>query len=840
MPLKHSYFVLLSLFLVGCLTPLQSQTLSGKNLEEEEKVQFYWDKALAFADSTTMQYEPDSAYVYLEASNEAFRKLSSRDKRKLEKAGISKKSIRRFRSELKEMALAVALSKNSLAAIEQYLERYPGIIYRLEEQAKKAYYRLKLEALEKEGDFEWFQTFYQEEEQNLKQYTPELLPVFAEKAHDLYFANRDTTDLFNLLGLLQAFPQGAVRLDAALANAVERQPFIWLVEKALAKINKKYLPKTVWAIYESYRFEGKVGDLLEFGNNYPAFSEDARYRYDLAIVRKGAPLWQGVSADNLTLLNEYIREAAPHYDAFFFLQVLVKPFIDAGDWAGAIAQVEAYAPAFGESHPLIDNLLALLRSPDAARTPIDLGFGINTTAGEYAPVISADEQSIYFCRKTQGDEDIYLSKKELGLWGKAVPLTDINRPRSYEAPLAISADGNTLLVFKNGEVRISYKKADGWSAPQRLFPDSKKMYWQGGTSISADGKVIVFAARRADCVGLLRRNNIDLFITFKQPDGTWQTPLNMGLIINTPLEERSPFLHPDMRTLYFSTDGRGGLGGMDVFKTTRVGDSWTEWTTPVNLGKAINTTGRDWGYRISTEGSTAYFAAEVPNFDENLFQVTLPEALRPNKVATILGTVSGLSGDALLADILIEDLETGETVSVIKPDPETGRFTITLPVGRRYSYVVKGEGLFPKSNNLDLRTDPDKLLYTEDISVPTIDEMVEDQVAMPLKNLFFETDAFALQPASFPELNRIARILQTLQVNLEISGHTDNVGKPDYNKRLSEQRAASVRAYLIEQGCASDRIQAVGKGMEEPVASNADEAGRALNRRVEIRFVEIE
>ncbi|MEN0003416.1 MAG: OmpA family protein [Bacteroidota bacterium] len=810
----------------------------AKKQQGEEAAQSYWELAQSYADPTLNYYQPDSAYLYAAETGNALKKLSKRAKNRLAEVGVSAKSARRLRSKMKEQALEVALSQNTLSAIEGYIDRYPRIARKLEERALAQFYKLKLDALVQAGDFDNFLAFYQKEESELKKSEKTLQNAYNLAAYQLYFAQHDATDLLDLIGLIEVFPRLAAQVDGALAAAVAKKPYIDLIEKRLKRVKKKYIPKTVWAIYEYYRFEGSLEQLFGFGNNYPQYVNDSRYRRDLAIAKKAVPLWEGLSNDKLGLLSEYILDAAPCYDAFFFLQSLIKPLIDTEQWAEAIQQVEQYQSAFGESHPLIVGLLALLKSEEQKASVEDLGFSINTVAGEYSPVITADEAQIFFCRKmANGDEEIYVAERTGDVWTGAKALKGINSVEKFEAPLAISTDGNTLLLFQNGEVKMSKRGQRGWEEPRDLFPGIKKKFWQGGTSISSDGKVIIFAARREDRIGLPIQNNVDLFITVEQEDGTWSKPMNMGLNINTPLEERSPFLHPDMRTLYFSSNGRGGLGNMDVFKTTRVGDSWTEWTTPVNLGKAINTSGRDWGYRINTAGDKAYFAADTEYFKENLFAVELPQAVRPNQVATISGLLRGINDEAIVGTIKIENLETGEIVSIVEPDPMTGKFIITLPVGVRYGYVVEGDNLFPKANNLDLRTNPEQLRYTENIQVPTIDQMVEKTLAIPLKNLFFETSKYEIQPTSYLELDRLQQLLEQYDLSIEVSGHTDNVGGAAYNKTLSRNRANAVRDYLIQKGSDPSRIKAKGEGADQAVASNEDEAGRALNRRVEIRFL---
>jgi hypothetical protein len=310
----------------------------------------------------------------------------------------------------------------------------------------------------------------------------------------------------------------------------------------------------------------------------------------------------------------------------------------------------------------------------------------------------------------------------------------------------------------------------------------------------------------------------------------------VGQQINTPFLDRSPFLHPDMQTLYFSSSGHGGFGKMDVFKTTRLDDTWTNWSTPVNLGREINTPNNDWGYKVSTDGATAYFsyATEGSSY-EDIYQVELPEKMRPLAVSTISGTLTDSYNLPIDAEIIIEDLETGKIVSQLKSNPRTGEFFAILPGNRKYSYYIKKEDYFPISNNIDL-TNNRRVEINENLKLFTIAELTEKGVNLTLENIFFDTDKSKLQKESFSELNRVSALIKTNNFKIELFGHTDNIGEKDYNLQLSQKRADAVRKYLITKGIPASDISAFGKGEAEPIENNDDEKGKAKNRRVEVKF----
>jgi hypothetical protein len=293
-----------------------------------------------------------------------------------------------------------------------------------------------------------------------------------------------------------------------------------------------------------------------------------------------------------------------------------------------------------------------------------------------------------------------------------------------------------------------------------------------------------------------------------------------------------------MKTLYFSSNGHGGLGGFDVYKTTRIYDtSWIYWSEPINMGKDINTADDDWGYRISTDGEKAFFAKKNINGDEDLFYIKIPPHLRPNYVATISGKLLDKNKNPISAKIMWEDLETGKNIGESKSDPTNGDFFIVLPLGKIYGYYIDKEDFFPISNNIDLRNINKKIEIEKNIDLVSFKEMIDEGIAVPICNLFFNINEYELLPSSLPELKRISKIIKSKNLKVEISGHTDNTGQSEYNQKLSEYRANAVKEFLIKEGCNANMLISIGYGDTKPIYSNQTETERARNRRVEIRFI---
>ncbi len=815
--------------------------------DEEGAVVFLFQQAQHFLDAPHSATSIDSSLVFYDQAYSLWRKLDSKTQKKLAKQKIDNSSFRKLKNKIRSRLLETTYAQNTLEAFEKFQQEFSRLPGREQETFLKKRNLLAFEEAEKLWDFNQIDSIYRLYESDIQYYSPELTPKFDTLVLRAFFEKYDESVLYNLLYFINKFPRQAGEVDSLLAEAFERTPFVEMVERYILPSSVRAFPRTAEKIYPYYRAWGKVSDLMRFAEKYPDFTQSTSFINDLNNFKQAA---YKLVSEHEEHLSDYIQLTAPNYRAFTSLQNLIAENIEQKEWEQAALKVAQHLPYFGKDTTLVKNLIDILRAPEEKvdKTLFDSIY-INTVLQEYAPVVSSDGSKVFFCRRGDGSEDIFTAKKDENGWRPAFPLESINSAPYNEAPLSISADGTTLLLFEEGVVKVSELSKKGWSTPKAFFPAKLQSEWQGGTSISSDKNAVIFTARRSDRIGIPKNpvknirgedENNDLYVSLKQPNGSWGFPVNLGKVINTPYEERSPFLHPDMRTLYFSSNGHGGLGDLDVFKTTRIGDGWNEWTQPVNLGKSINTTGRDWGYRISTDGQYAYYSAEVEGKQSELFKLTLPTAYRPEVVATVKGKLLDPDGYAIEGRLVVTDLELDSVITTVVPEPLTGDYYIVLPKGRLYAYHVEAEEYFPVSGHIDLR-DMDRAIHAQsDIIVPNTTQMNRDSINIRLNNIFFEHDKATLQIASYPELNRIVDFLSTYPHPIEIAGHTDDTGSVVYNQELSERRAAAVRNFLIDQGCKAELISAKGYGMSKPLAANETEEGRAKNRRVEIKFLPVE
>lgn len=471
--------------------------------------------------------------------------------------------------------------------------------------------------------------------------------------------------------------------------------------------------------------------------------------------------------------------------------------------------------------------------PIVLKTPLNT---VNSTMEEYAPIISLDGKTLFFCREYKEREIIYTADYLDSIWGNVRPIDGI-KGGANKAPLAISSDGTQLFLFENGKIKVSNKEQDNWSKPAALDSTINAYKWQGGVTLSSDNKILIFAARGFDSNSGQVYQHTDFFISFWQETGSWTSPVNLSESINTPLQERSPFLHPDGKTLYFSSEGHEGYGDLDVFKTTRLDDTWLKWSLPVNLGKEINTSGEDWGYTISTDGELAFFASSSKdNTDQDIYMLNLPEEFQPNEVSVIKGKLYFEEDSSRQATITIEDLDSKTVVSKTQTDPQTGSYYMIFPERKLYAYTIEKDGYFPVAGHLDLHNLINHVTISKDVKLVPLEKMKKENIALPITNLFFDTGKATIQNSSFFALNRLALLVKQQDISIILEGHTDDVGSDLFNLKLSHQRAEAVKNYLIEAGCPSENITTLGFGDSRPSHENTSEEGRSKNRRVELRI----
>lgn len=428
--------------------------------------------------------------------------------------------------------------------------------------------------------------------------------------------------------------------------------------------------------------------------------------------------------------------------------------------------------------------------------PENLGKTINSKYSERLPIISPDGSELYFTRKnhpdntaTEANDDIWYSEAiDDDNWSKATnPRLPLNND-AHNYVVAISAD-NQLLYLANAYqkrvkdgVAVAKRKGDNWSKPEPL--KIKNMYNKSpysGYHVSADGNILLMAIERNDTKG-----DRDLYVSFKKGD-EWTEPLSLGDIVNTVSMESSVFLAADNRTLYFSSNGFLGYGGLDIYRCVRLDDTWQNWSTPKNLGKFINTAGNDYGLTIPASGDFAYLASDYMSYGESdLFRIWLPQEARPQPITIV--------EEEMAQDVELDGTE-GEAVGYVDTN---------------------------KKDN-------------EPLLVP-----IKKGGIIPINNLYFEANKATLKTHSYSSLDRVVAFLKYHnELIVEIGGHTNGWCSDEYADELSADRAKVVVDYLTKNGIASHRLKFKGYGKAKPIMSNETPDGRRRNQRVEITILDI-
>lgn len=555
--------------------------------------------------------------------------------------------------------------------------------------------------------------------------------------------------------------------------------------------------------------------------------------YDSAIIAYDRA-WQIDSAAAVDMLLPYAinlagagRFSEAHHWARRYAAT-VPPDSRAGKAAAYRLQSFQFALDFAAKHPATGYTF----------NPRNLGDSINSTRSEYYPSFTIDDSLLVFTRQMQGiREDFYSSRLQPnGQYSAATPIVGALNEQASKGGIQMSPDGEWLFFagnfpgqgFGNFDLYMCYATPQGWSTPFNLGSGINTEFWESSPSISPDKQTLYFSSSRPGGYG-----GKDLYISRRRPDGSWSLAENMGPTINTAADELAPYIHADNQTLYFTSGGHPGYGGSDIYLTRR--QAGGSWGTPENLGYPINTIDDDGSLIVAADGSKAYFASFRTDSRGglDLYTFLLPTYARARTTRWVQGRVYDTqSGKGLPSSLELRNVLTPDRAEKVVTD-ETGKYLITLPLGATYSLTISRKGYLYHSETFDLEANAADSSFKKDVAL----QPIAIDVAMELKNILFETNSFTLQPSSYLELNKLVALLtDNPELKVEIGGHTDNVGNAADNQRLSQSRAKAVVDYLIGQGIATGRLQAKGYGSTKPIATNDTEAGRARNRRTEIKI----
>lgn len=492
------------------------------------------------------------------------------------------------------------------------------------------------------------------------------------------------------------------------------------------------------------------------------------------------------------------------------------------------------------------DLLEQRKRIDTLRPPVgvftSMGENINSDLEDYAPTIDIEQNTMVFTSKRhmtyQGaNEDLFYSlKDDDGNWRKSQPFSTMNSAYNEGSPY-ISPDGKTLIFsrckspdgFGNCDLYISkLDKNHLWSKPENLGKNINGPDWDSHPTLSHSGDTLFFASNRPGGFG-----ETDLYYSVKDKNGRWQAAQNLGPTLNSNRSELSPFYHPFYPILYFSSNGQDvNFGNFDIFKSTNSGGDWSD---PYNIGPLINGPGNEYYFAIDAESKNLYYARSLDNDNKNLdlYSYPLPMEGQPLANTSFSGKLTdSLTDKAFKGIVSIIDLETGIEVAprFMRSD---GSFDFSLINDKKYLLVIQGEDFFRVEKQFELHGDTVFNLQTNSLAL----------MKLQFKSVEFDNNSDKIRPQMEEDLNKLVSFLiDNPSMGIRISGHTDSRGLAEKNMQLSEQRALSIKKYLIERGnIEAERIEAKGYGSSKPIVKEEKtDADRELNRRVEFEFIRLE
>jgi OmpA-OmpF porin, OOP family len=483
--------------------------------------------------------------------------------------------------------------------------------------------------------------------------------------------------------------------------------------------------------------------------------------------------------------------------------------------------------------------------------PVNLGENVNSKNAEGQAVISADGREIYFWRELYRQsvgETVqsawYAKQDSSGNWKPAKYMSKpFNTGTMNSGIFNVSPDNNSILIrgyFKYGErigsgFSMVTRSARGWNEPVGLdipgyIEMSKGKY--AGAFLMPDGKGLVFYFSE-----IAGTTDNDLYVSFKKEDGSYTRPASISGL-NTAADESTPFIASDNKTLYFSSNREGGLGSNDIWKSTRLDDTWQKWSAPQNLGPTINSDDWDAYFSLDAKGEYAYMTSSKNSLGgSDIVRIKLAVENKPLPVVLIKGKVLNKNTSLPIeGNISYENLSTGANEGIAISNPLTGEYQIALPYGINYGFNASATNFISISDNIDLTQVSEYKEMTRDLYLVPL----ETGQVIRINNIFFEFGKAELKTESFSELNRLVKLMeQNATMEIALGGHTDNVGSEESNLKLSTDRAKSVLDYLVSKGIAANRISSNGYGKSKPVTENETEEGRAQNRRVEFTVVKL-
>ena len=546
-----------------------------------------------------------------------------------------------------------------------------------------------------------------------------------------------------------------------------------------------------------------------------------------------------ISAVQNVLSNEdYVTNPQYHY-------WLGKTYLAQQKYELAYEQLKIFSEyEFGSQSQEVKKMLSIIRkgiylsSKNSTLHSLGiLGGNINSEYSDFAPVIAENGRVLYFTSARLSDlkrDNIWISKKVNSYWQNSYLAEDLSSD-THDSFGSITDDNNTVYVYgnfednNNGAIFSRVKENDVWSVP-KLIEEINTDGIEIQPFLYEDDGLLFFVSDRIGGLG-----GLDIYVSIMN-DGVWSEPLNLGSNINTDRNEQTPFF--DGKTLYFASDGHPGLGGLDIFKSN-IGDKLDEWSIAENLGIHINSVRNDRYFFKDEYSQKGYLSSDRfggQGFEDIYFfnlekKLEEPELMERCKIYGLV-TDDSPERNPIQATISFTFELENEKMRTNIVSKEDGSFEILAVKDRLYEYKISMGKYMTTSGVIPVETQDEiehNILLSELI--------IEKEII--IDNIYFDFNKSVLLEESFKTLDLLYEtFVSNPGLKVEISGHTDSIGSDQYNQGLSQRRADAVVEYLVNKGIDTESFITEGYGEKKPIADNATEEGRALNRRVEMKVLE--
>ncbi len=467
---------------------------------------------------------------------------------------------------------------------------------------------------------------------------------------------------------------------------------------------------------------------------------------------------------------------------------------------------------------------------------------INAYTENFNPALSGNGMHLVYMARSGEENRIIYSQRKGGTWAEGRDITPELGDPGMMVISSLSFQGNRLVVFRDdqgkADLYVSYRNGNHWSPLEKMNRNINTRYWEGNGCFSPDGNTFVFSSNRKGGLG-----GLDLYCSEKNEKGEWGPASSLGKTVNTPLMDDAPYFSADGSRLYFSSQGHHAMGGYDLFFTERTREG--TWSRPVNLGYPVNTTDDDLFIAPAGNGDTALYARFTGEgmVYKGIYRIVLraeePAAIL--KLAGVLRLADGNLGKTSGWSVEVTDTLTGETVVEVPPDTASGRFSLDLSPGV-YRVTCRAAGYATTSQVLAVKGDiGSRTLIMNTTLYP--DAVASGEYHL-LHNTYFDFNEHRLNAGEKRKLDRIAAtLLEYPELKFELTGYADPQGNARYNLGLSDRRAQAVAEYLLHQGVNPERmiVRGVGEIAAVPASplrpGNLQKDGNALMRKVAVRII---